>query len=368
MTITLSSDPSIATTFAAPAEKRVRVHLIFNAPHDTFAAGALVNARTQKRKLKPRRTSQEGAVDFDDLVASEGPLLITVRDARWGKQHFVAEIQPKPQKFTLDRPRTGSLQARIHTTEDMTPHGISLALVDQDGTTTALDGLGAPDEYGMVGVDVVAGRYRVRANAPGYSPSDWVETKVRVGEPSLVELLLLRAGSITGTIMFPPGERGGRPVDVEIETQTMEGLVRELRPVKTAWDGGYVLDDLKPAWYRLRACDADHDGSWATLQLVEDRPVDNFTVFLDGARNEPAVEGFVHDDADQPVPRANVSIAGRRTLTDDKGHFVLRLDGAPSGISLAIDKDGYVSGSQSLFLAPEQRRLQGVDVTLEPLD
>jgi hypothetical protein len=348
-------------------EKAVRTHLYVAEARDRRVPGVLVNARTRRGKLRPRRTLREGDVLLDPAVPSDGPLEITVRHARWGKQHFMGRIAESPQVLHLETPRRGVLKGVLRATDGFAPKGCVISLIDSEGTISEIDEDLAYSADGTFKVGVVPGNYRVRASAPGFCPSDWARAVVALEAPAEVELIVLKASKIVGTITMPAGSDAPKQIDIELEAQTKDGPVSSVRKVGPDARGGYELKEIRPGWYRIRACDAQHDGSWATVQVVEGLPVENFTLFLDGERREAALGGVVRDTADQVLPGVTVWTRAHRVLTDDYGHFLLRLDPSQEG-SVTIEKEGYVTVEQGVASEPGARDPRGIEVTLEPLD
>ncbi len=349
----------------APPEKMVRPHLVFRDARGAKVANALVNARTRRRKLRPHRTTKDGDVLLDEVAPSEAPLVVTVRDARYGKQSFAAEVEERQQRFVLATPRRGLVTGTIATSDGTPVQGAVLTLVDADGITSEPDIFWSGGRYS---VEVVPGAYKVRAGAKGYCPSDWTQAGVSLDRPAEVDLVVLRATTIAGVVGLPAGVHAPLTVDLELEAQTKEGPVAQTNKVRLGSLGDYRLDAIRPGWYRLRACDAAHDGSWGTTQALEGVPVEGFTLFLDRDRSDKAVEGRVHDPAGEPVAAATVWAHGHRTVTDDKGSFVLRLDDHDTQVVLSIEQDGFVPVEKTVSFDPGETRARGLEVTLEPLD
>lgn len=361
-----SSPPRIGD--AGAAEKPVRAHVTLLDARGRRAAGVLVNARAKQRKLRPKRTVKDGSVILDPVGPREAPLLFTVRDARWGKQHFAARIEEREQTFRLDTPRRGALVGTLRATDGSAVPGAVIALIDSEGTITELDEDVAFAADGSFKTAIVPGEYRVRASAPGFCPSEWARATVGLTVPVAVELVVLRASTISGALVAPGSEPARRTIDIELETQSAEGPTSSMQKVRTDDRGEYALKEIRPGWYRIRACDDKHEGTWATVQVVEGVPVENCTIVLDGERREPAVEGVVRDTAETPLPQVTVWARSRRTLTDDYGRFVLRLDPTERQSALRIQKEGYDTEDLIVEVPSPGEAPKGVEVTLEPLD
>jgi hypothetical protein len=349
-------------------EKPVRPHLVFKAPRNRRVLGALVTAKTAKgRRLRPRRTTGASDVLLDEVVPSEGPLLVTLRDARYGKQTFRVEVVPDEQRLQLSRARTGSLAGHIRTTNGASPASAVLTLIDQDGVVTE------PDDFdwqrdGTFKVDVVPGSYRVRAGSPGYCPSEWERLAVALDTVTSVDLVIIRAAKVSGIVMAGSSPLSSRTVDVELEAQTNDGPTTTTEKARTSGQGTYELSEVRPGWYRIRACDAVRDGPWATVQVAEGLDVANFTLSLDGGIAEPAVVGQVVDEAGVGIPLATVFCDGRRTITDDHGGFVLHLDPALPAPEVTFEAEGYLSKKATPSFDRTRGRQAGFSIDLEPLD
>ncbi|MEZ0229668.1 MAG: carboxypeptidase-like regulatory domain-containing protein, partial [Planctomycetota bacterium] len=206
----------LATSDGAP-EKTVRPHIALTDAQGRNVVGALVNAKAKGRKLRPRRTTKEGDVILDAVRVSEVPLTFTVRDARWGKQHFVAPIHEHQQTFKLDTPRRGTLMGSVRASDGTAPRGVVLSLIGRDGTITELEGDDVRFEHdGTFTTPVVPDGYQVRASAPGFCPSDWARTQVSLSVPGTVELVVLRASKISGPLVVTDGTNTERAIEVEL--------------------------------------------------------------------------------------------------------------------------------------------------------
>ncbi|HZV02705.1 MAG TPA: carboxypeptidase-like regulatory domain-containing protein, partial [Planctomycetota bacterium] len=349
-------------------ETPVRPHLVFKAPRGKRVLGALVTAKTAKnRRLRPKRTTGTSDVILDEVVPSEGPLLVTLRDARYGKQTFRAEVTASEQRLSLSRPRTGTLTGHIRTTNGAPPASAVLTLIDHEGVVTE------PDDFdwerdGTFRVDIVPGSYRVRAGSPGYCPSEWERLAVAVDTATSVDLVIIRAAKVSGVVLSGSSPLSSRTVDVELEAQTNDGPTTTTQKARTSGQGTYELSEVRPGWYRIRACDAVRDGPWATVQVAEGLDVQNFTLSLDGGIAEPAIVGQVVDEAGVGIPLATVFCDGRRTLTDDHGGFVLHLDPALPPPEVTFEAEGYLSKKATPSFDRTRGRQAGFSIDLEPLD
>lgn len=353
---------------AGPAEKLIRAYLLVLDPGDKPVSNVLVNARTARRRLRPRRTTKDGTVLLDGLPAREGPLDITVRDARWGKQRFTVRLDARQQTIKLRMPARAPLSGKVRTTSGEPPGHYVITLFGSDGTISELDQDVERYEDGSFVVQVVPDRYRVRAGAPGFCPSDFERTRVALNAAiQPVDLLLLHAGKISGTVVAPGGLRESKTVDIELELQARDGTLASFHKCRLGDDGHYEVADVRPGWYRARACDAKHDGTWTTYQVVEGGLIENATLFLDGERREPAFEGVVRDDADQPLPEVLVASRSKRVITDDTGRFLLRM-GSDGSDPIEFTKEGYEPERRTPTREPGELDFRGVEVVLAPLD
>ncbi len=349
-------------------EKLFRPHIFLDDGRGKAAPGVFLTSRVKKRKLKPKRTLKPGDAFLDLVLAEETPLTFTVRDARWGKQRFVARIRDEDQRFRLETPYRGVVFGTARAS-DGTPVKATLSLIDSEGAITELDEDVLHGADGSFSARVVLGHYRVRANAPGFCPADWVDTVVMPAgaQTEGLAFTLLRASKISGPLVYHDGN-ANRTIELEVERPTNAGPVSSTHKVRTDERGTFELKEVRPGWVRIRACDDKHEGPWATVQITEGAPVENCTLSLEGDRRDPAVEGVVRDEAGTPLPLVTVWSRSQRTVSSDDGRFVLRVDPADHETRLVFEMEGFKPASRIVETPRPGEARKGVEIKLESID
>jgi len=189
-------------------------------------------------------------------------------------------------------------------------------------------------------VEIVASDYRVRAQAGGFCPSEWVGAWVARGVTTPVDLVVERAAVLSGRVTLPPDLASGKDVRLEIEVENGAdkpgGATRELFPVVVTKDSYYSIGEVRPGWHRVRATDLRHMGPWDTLHVDEGEKVEELTLHVDPPGEFGLLRGRVID-LEGGIADALVVTPGAFARTKDDGTFFMRLDEGMHYLSVAAD-------------------------------
>jgi hypothetical protein len=131
--------------------------------------------------------------------------------------------------------------------------------------------------------------------------------------------------------------------------------------------GLFVLDDLEPGNYRVRASlanDPGRVGTWVSSRVEAGHRVDGLVIPLEGGRI--SVVGIVRDPGGGAVEGATVTVSGTsvKVGSDRQGRFsIYELD--PGKHDVYAEKQGYVRGRGVVEIEANQSSPVGVQLTLE---
>jgi hypothetical protein len=232
------------------------------------------------------------------------------------------------------RAATGTLRGQIVDDQGQPVVDARLRLTDPKQSGEAmLDPIGMalrPD--GTFQATVAAGTYAIAAEGPGYGLSDRTYATVPAGgEAGPVQLVLHRQGRVSGKVQLPPDLQAALPVSldlvIEVTSGTPENPYQRVlrRPLEVDGSLRFDVGELDPGKYKLRlevpAEGGNRVGPWYSLGLGPGQHIEGVGLVL--TETAPSIRGRITDDQQVPLQGAQVSVRGRKSVTDRDGRFAV---------------------------------------------
>lgn len=252
-------------------------------------------------------------------------------------------------------PRFGRIAGTVR---DHEGHPIPGALVEVvEGPTARRAETDAEGRFVME--EMRTGAYLLRASKAGYRP-DTEDGRVEAGRTLELHFVLeriLEHGRIAGTVRDPEGHPIAGALVAVLEGPT-------LRQAETGHDGAYVLAEMAPGAYRVRASKAGYRSAVREGRVEAGHTLELHFV-LEPEVHHGRLVGRVTDREGHGLAGVLVEILGiRSTLTGPEGGFEFN-EVAPGVYAVRFSKTGYqaVTRHEVVVRAGETTRLE---VVLEP--